>query len=465
MLTKIIKKYWQLWCRILIYEERIKKLNKIDIKERKFIVYWMQSSHRTKFNLALDYSIFMANRLDKPVIVFFAITTFPEGNERNYHFMLEGLYDVKKSLEDIGVKSVFQFISPEKGIAELSKNACLIVVDKGYLRILKNWYSLAAESVKCPLYQVEDNAIIPVKDASIKEEYSAATFRPKVHMKSSYYFTDPNSYLPKKTSLDLSIESLDISNTKKIISNLRIGKKVRPAKFLHGGTSKALDHLNSFLKKKLVHYHNLRNDPNSDVLSNMSPYLHFGQISPIQIAKEVISSDNPEESKEVYLEELIVRRELAINYIYYNGNYDSFEGLPNWAKTSLYQHINDTREYLYTLNDFEIGNTHDPYWNAAQSEMLKTGKMHGYMRMYWGKKIIEWTRTPKEAFKIALYLNNTYELDGRDPNGFTGVAWCFGKHDRPWKERAIFGKIRYMNDKGLKRKFDADKYIKKIQNL
>ena len=184
--------------RLLSFEERIKKLNKLDLKERDYILYWMQSSHRVKFNLALDYSILMANKLDKPVIVFFGITTFPEGNERSYNFLFEGLNEVKRSLEKIGIKIVFRLISPEKGIAELSKKACLVVVDKGYLRILRNWYTLAAKSVKCPLFQVEDNAIIPVEDASVKEEYSAATFRPKVHMKSSFYLVDPKPNKPKK---------------------------------------------------------------------------------------------------------------------------------------------------------------------------------------------------------------------------------------------------------------------------
>lgn len=163
---------------------------------------------------------------------------------------------------------------------------------------------------------------------------------------------------------------------------------------------------------------------------------------------------------DAFLEELIIRRELSINYVFYNQNYDSFEGLPEWSKNNLKKHEMDKRGYLYELEDFEKAKTHNDYWNAAQKQMMETGKMHGYMRMYWGKKIIEWTKNPKDAFKIALYLNNKFELDGRDPNGFTGVAWCFGKHDRPWNERSIFGKIRYMNANGLKRKFDIENYAK-----
>ena len=170
-------------------------------------------------------------------------------------------------------------------------------------------------------------------------------------------------------------------------------------------------------------------------------------------------------AKEAYLEELIVRRELAVNYVNFNRNYDSFDGLPEWAKRTLLSHKKDPRDYLYSLKELENAKTHDPYWNAAQNEMLVTGKMHGYMRMYWGKKLIEWIDNPEKAFKIALHLNDKYELDGRDPNGYAGVAWCFGKHDRPWKERKIFGIVRYMNSDGLRRKFDADKYVHKTNEL
>jgi deoxyribodipyrimidine photo-lyase len=168
---------------------------------------------------------------------------------------------------------------------------------------------------------------------------------------------------------------------------------------------------------------------------------------------------------EAFLEELIVRRELSMNFVFYNEKYDSFDALPEWTKKTLRAHKKDKRQYTYTLEELESAKTHDPYWNAAQKEMVIKGKMHGYMRMYWGKKIIEWTKTPEEAYRIALYLNNKYELDGRDPNGFAGVAWCFGKHDRPWGERPIFGNVRYMNDKGLKRKFDADEYVKMMSQL
>jgi deoxyribodipyrimidine photo-lyase len=198
----------------------------------------------------------------------------------------------------------------------------------------------------------------------------------------------------------------------------------------------------------------------------MSPYLHFGQVSPIQIALKVRqASGKPKAAKEAYLEELIVRRELSMNFVHFNAHYDSYEALPEWAKKTLETHKKDRREYLYSPNELEHAQTHDSYWNAAQKEMVATGKMHNYMRMYWGKKILEWSPTPEEAFGIALNLNNKYEMDGRDPNAFAGVAWCFGKHDRPWPERPIFGKVRYMNDRGLRRKFDIEGYVRRVESL
>lgn len=257
----------------------------------------------------------------------------------------------------------------------------------------------------------------------------------------------------------MDFSSISLDDIERVISDLKIDSRVRPVKDFIGGTTAAKRHLYDFLEHKLHRYSVERNDPNSNAISNLSPYLHFGQISPLYVALKALDTD--EEACESFLEELVVRRELAINFAYYNPNYDSYSGLPAWAKRTLDHHRRDRREVIHERADFEKANTHDKYWNAAQREMLSSGKMHGYMRMYWGKKIMEWTESPEEAFKIALYLNNKYELDGRDPNGFTGVSWCFGKHDRPWAERAIFGNIRYMNENGLKRKFDADKYASK----
>ena len=445
--------------------ERVRRLNASNVKGEKYVLYWMQSSHRVEFNLALEYAFSWANKLDKPLVVFFGLTrSYPAANLRHYAFMLEGLRDVKAQLEDIGVKLVVREQSPELGVTALSKDACLTVVDRGYLKTLRQWYSDAAAKMRCSLVQVEDNVLVPVEEASIKEEYSAATLRPKIQKKRENFLRMPKQQEPKKSSLDLKFDSVDLADFDAVVSALNVDRSVQKASF-RGGSREAAKRLVDFLENKLPVYADWRNNPTVDFTSKLSAYLHFGQISPVKIALEVLAADAPDEAKEVYLEELIVRRELAVNYVYFNERYDSFEGLPNWAKLTLNKHKADKREYLYTVEDLERAETHDLYWNAAQNQMRLTGRMHGYMRMYWGKKILEWTKTPQDAFKTALYLNDKYELDGKDPNGFTGVAWCFGKHDRPWKERPVFGAVRYMNANGLKRKFDADKYVQQVKNL
>jgi deoxyribodipyrimidine photo-lyase len=313
------------------------------------------------------------------------------------------------------------------------------------------------------LIQVESDVVVPVEEASPKEEYAAATIRPKISKKLSRFLVPLKEIDPVVDALSLDFESFDLTDLEKAISKLRIDRNVKRVDSLHGGTSEAKKHLRDFVSNKLDHYAELRNDPTLDYQSLMSPYLHFGQISPLEIALTI--SKTRSRSKEAYLEELIVRRELSMNFVFYNKGYDSFDSIPEWTRKTLRAHQKDRRDYLYRLEEFEQGKTHDPYWNAAQKEMVATGKMHGYMRMYWGKKILEWSKTPQEAFQTALYLNNKYELDGRNPNGFTGVAWCFGKHDRPWGERKVFGNIRYMNDGGLRRKFDADEYVRRMGRL
>ena len=444
----------------MIQAERIKHLNQKSVRDGKFVLYWMQASQRAEYNHALEFAIQKANDARKPLVVFFGITpTFPEANERHYYFMLEGLKEVQNTLEKRGIQMVILQTSPEKGAVEIAKEASLVVVDRGYLRIQRQWRRYTAEHMHCPLIQVESDVIVPVERASPKEEYAAATIRPKIKRLWADYLVPLKENRPKKDSLALPFDSFELQDIEKAIARLDIDRSVGKVKTFQGGTSEAKRRLQEFLNFKLDHFQDLRNDPTEDYLSHMSPYLHFGQISPLYIALTVLHAISP--GKDAYLEELIIRRELSMNFVFYNPNYSSFEGLPDWAKKTLLEHQHDDREYMYTREELENAQTHDPYWNTAQREMTVTGKMHGYMRMYWGKKILEWCRRPEEAFHIALYLNNKYELDGRDPNGYTGVAWCFGKHDRAWGERKIFGKIRYMNDKGLKRKFDADRYIHK----
>jgi deoxyribodipyrimidine photo-lyase len=447
----------------MVQNERIKELNKKPIARKKYVLYWMQQAQRSEYNHALEYAIDQANKMNKPVVVCFGIAdNFPDANERHYYFMLEGLKDVERALAARGIQIIVQHGSPEIIAAKLARDASFVVTDCGYLKIQRKWRVYVADNAPCLVVQVETDVVVPVGTASTKEEYSAATIRNKIRKNLGAFLIPVRKINVRNHSLHLRFEKLPIDDTERTMRMLKIDRSVARVEYYRGGTNTAQRLLRDFIKNKLDHFSEERNDPSKNTLSSMSPYLHFGQISPLYVALQVNATQS--NSKTSFLEELIVRRELSMNYVLYNPQYAYFDGLPGWARKTLDQHRKDRRQYTYTLRQLENAETHDEYWNAAQKEMLVYGKMHGYMRMYWGKKIIEWTRKPEEAFEIALYLNNKYELDGRDPNGFTGVAWCFGKHDRPWPERRIFGKVRYMNADGLKRKFHIEAYVDRIAN-
>jgi deoxyribodipyrimidine photo-lyase len=440
----------------MIQKERIILLNDKKFRNEKYIIYWMQQSQRTDYNHALEYAIYQSNKYEKPLIVYFGLTEFfPNANIRHYKFMIEGLIEVEKTLNNRGIKFLLKQLSPEKGAIDLSKDACMIIVDRGYLKIQRDWRNKVSNEINCPLIQIESDVVIPVEVASEKEEYSAATLRHKIKDKIGKYLIPLKKEKYKHSYVEKELGSIDIQE----ISKDKIDKSVKQVDNFIGGTDQAKKYLNLFLKEKIDSYPEKRNDPNLNFVSNLSPYLHFGQISSLKVALSVLESKSI--GREAFLEELIARRELSINFVYYNPYYNSLNCLPDWAKNNLKKHEKDKREYIYSLDEFENAETHDPYWNAAQKQMKKEGKMHGYMRMYWGKKILEWSKKPEKALEIAIYLNNKYELDGRDPNGYAGVAWCLGKHDRPWVKRPIFGNIRYMNANGLKRKFDIEFFSKK----
>lgn len=450
--------YWKIE---LISPDRIKNLNRNEVQNGKYVLYWMQASQRTEFNHALEYAIDQSNKYNQPIVtVFCLLDEYPSANISHYRFMLEGLQEVNESLKTRGIEFVVRQAIPTKTIPELSEDASLVVVDTDYQRNQRKWRKLVSDSIDCPLVRVESNVVIPIETVSQKEEYSAGTIRPKIRRLIDTYLVPVRKRRVRNTSHSTSFKSIDLSDLNSILSGIKYkNQKAQNIRF-EGGTNSAKSLLKSFIHNDLAVFDTLRNNPAIDRLSNMSPFLHFGQISPLYIALEVLKSHNP--GLETYLEELIVRRELSMNFVYFNKNYDNIECLPNWAKETLDFHAIDPREYIYSLNELEQAKTHDTYWNAAQKEMTTFGKMHGYMRMYWGKKIIEWSDSPEEAYHTCIHLNDRYELDGRDPNGYTGVAWCFGKHDRAWKEREIFGKVRYMNANGLRRKFDIEKYVQRV---
>ena len=445
----------------MIQPGRIRRLNGDPIREGRYVLYWMQAAQRAHWNEALEFAIQQANRRALPVVVLFCLVDdFPQASLRHYHFMLQGLQETQRGLEHRGIRMVVFHGPPAEGVADLAQDAALLVVDAGHLRIQRAWRGEVAGRVSCAMFEVEANLIVPVWEASDKENFSAATLRPRIHRKLDTYLRPLRQTGVRRDSLGLRLPSLGIQGLEQVLSQLQINRTIGPVSGFVGGTSQARQRLKDFLPHKLDHFADLRNDPTADYTSGLSPYLHFGQISPVYVALQVAKRNSPAQGD--FLEELIVRRELAFNFVFYNPNYDDYQGLASWARRTLDCHAGDRREYVYTLRQFEQAATHDPYWNAAQREMVVTGKMHGYMRMYWGKKILEWSKTPQEALKIALHLNDRYELDGRDPNGYAGAAWCLGQHDRAWAERPVFGKVRYMNAAGLLRKFDADAYVEKV---
>jgi deoxyribodipyrimidine photo-lyase len=450
----------------MIHPERVRKLKDQPLQKGRFVLYWMQASQRVEYNHALEYAIRQANDQNLPLVTLFVLTDqFPEANLRHYTFMLEGLKEVKRRLEEKGIVFVVLKGTPDQEVAQVSRQSSMVVTDCGYLRVQREWRKYVSEHAPCPVAQVETDVVVPVEEAYPKEAYSAAVLRPKINDQLKKYMIPLSATPVKRTLRSLDLKGLDLEKTiPQVLSSMSIDRTVPPVSHFRGGTAEAKRRLTDFVVNKLKDYGELRNDPSLGYVSHMSPYLHFGQISPLYIALEVQNSGRvPLKSRETFLEELIVRRELSMNFAYYNPNYDAFKGVPEWARRTLKNHQRDKRESLYSREELEEARTHDPYWNAAQREMVITGKMHNYMRMYWGKKILEWTLTPEEGFRTALYLNNKYELDGRDPNSFTGVAWCFGKHDRPWGERRIFGQVRYMNDAGLRRQFKIDEYVRKVE--
>jgi len=451
-----------------IQPTRIHVLNKKDVQKGSYVLYWMQQSQRAETNHALEYAVQAANKLGLGVLVGFGLTDdYPEANLRHYTFMLEGLRETQASLARKGIKMVVQQGAPADIAQSLGKHAALIVCDQGYLRHQKQWRSQVARSANCLVVQVESDVVVPVAVVSQKAEYAARTIRPKIHRNLDDYLFPFQDSPVKKDSLDLKINGLNLDNLDSLIQKLSLDRSIPPVSiFLQGGTSQAKTRFDIFLRHRFQNYVANRNQPQTDDISHMSPYLHFGQISPLYLALKVSTGPATlREAQESYLEELIVRRELAMNFVQYTSSYDRFTCLPQWAQTTLSEHKNDFREALYTRKQLQNAQTHDEYWNAAMREMKATGFMHNYMRMYWGKKILEWCKTPEYAFRTTLVLNNTYFLDGRDANSYTGVGWVYGLHDRAWFERDIFGKVRYMAATGLERKCDIKAYVHKVDDL
>jgi deoxyribodipyrimidine photo-lyase len=427
------------------------------------VVYWMSRDQRLRDNWALVHAMAEAKRLKVPFAIVFCVAPhFLGATPRHYAFMLEGLQALEEELNEKEIPFFVLVGDPvEEVSAYLEKHrAGLLVTDFSPLRLGRQWRERVAKATSMSCVEVDAHNIVPCWIASDHQEFAARTIRPKIHRHLSEFLEEFPRTLPRVSPW----RGASSSSTRAVLAKQlkALGLASGHGYRWQSGERAAARVLGQFIKTRLASYDKDRNIPTIDGQSELSPYLHFGQLSAERVALAVQASSLPHQAKEVFLEELIVRRELAENYCFYNPLYDSTEGFPKWARRTLDEHRDDPRPYVYTRKQFELGKTHDALWNACQREMVVTGKMHGYMRMYWAKKILEWTKTPEEAQRIAIYLNDAYELDGRDPNGYTGIAWSIGGvHDRPWFRRPIFGMVRYMSEGGAKSKFDVDAYIEK----
>ena len=448
-----------------IQEERVQNLNEADVMKGGYVLYWMQSSQRAEQNHALEYAVRQANDLDQRLLVVFGLTEdYPEANLRHYAFMLEGLKDAQRALQKRGIKMVVRKGSPDEVAIEAGEVASLIVTDRGYMLRQKKWREKVARVAGCLVTQVESDVVVPVELTSGKQEHAARTLRPKIGEYLEDFLVELKPTKLEKQSLDMRAEGLDLSETQKVLDEMDLDRSVGALSHLYkGGTSEAKKVFRRFLTGSFDAYVEHRNQPQTDDVSHMSKYLHFGHISPVWLVLEASKASTKHDNIESFVEELVVRRELSMNFVFYNKDYDSYSNLPDWAKKTLREHRDDERAHTYTRKQLENAETHDEYWNAAMKEMVHTGYMHNYMRMYWGKKILEWSNTPEHAYRTTLYLNNKYFLDGRDPNSFANVAWVFGQHDRGWPERKIYGKVRYMSAGGLERKTKPDQYVEKVE--
>ena len=454
--------------------ERVQLLNdKSANNNSKYVLYWMQMFKRATHNHALNYAIEQANERKLPIFVYEGLKFYyPWASDRFHTYILEGVEEKRQAFEKLGIKYVFYLQvndeSPKQTVAKLAKDAALIVTDDFPCFIIPNHNKAIVNRAEIPVYAVDSNGVIPMSRFE-KEEFAARTIRPKIKKMLPDYFVEfkEQKIAVKAEGLEVDCPDTEVNakNIRDLVKQCAIDHSVKPSGIYHGGTANGRKRLKNFVTKILPDYETSRNKPDVDGSSRLSSYLHFGFLSPIEIAFIVQEADAPQVAKDAYLEELIVRRELSYNLTRHNPKYDSIEALPAWVQKTMHEHIDDERVEIFSLEELEFSKTYDELWNASQLEMVMTGEMHNYTRMLCGKLVIQWTRTYEEAFAILEHLNNKYCLDGRNPNSYAGILWCFGKHDRPWMERPIFGKMRYMTTASTSKKFDSKKYIEWTKTL
>ena len=433
------------------------------------VVYWMQRAQRALDNPALDVAIEAANALGQPIVIFFApVPFYPHANLRHYAFLAQGVPDIAQRARRRGVGLVLRRY-PDHSLLKFcdEARASLVVGDENPLREPRRWRELAAARLNVPFWTVDADVVVPSKLLE-KEQYAARIIRPRLQGRLKEFLRrSENPHARTTWEKPRGLQSLPDDGSFDLTADWpELDRSVQPVASFRGGTSEALGLLDDFVAHKLAHYPERHGKPELDGTSRLSPYLHFGHIGPHTVVHAVERARAPRAAKDDFLDQLITWRELSINFVHFNPLYDSIESAPSWAHRTLAGHAADRRPVVYSRRQLETAETHDDLWNAAQRQMLYAGWMHNYMRMYWAKKILEWSPSPAVAYQTAVYLNDRYFLDGRDPNGYAGIAWSIaGKFDRPWFERPIFGTIRYMSGAAAARKFDADRYIEQMQEL
>jgi deoxyribodipyrimidine photo-lyase len=439
--------------------------------EGKCVVYWMQRAQRGRDNHALNLAVAVGNALDLPVVTYFAgISNFPHANLRHYAFLNQGLPDVEEDCAERGVGFVMRRAPHEDHLKFFDDvDAVMVIGDENPMREPESWRVHIARELPIPFWTVDADVIVPSKLLE-KAQFSAAVARPRL-------YSALNEFLVPYTNFNAEVKwsrprTLHVDDVREDMTRgwKDFDRSVKPVDAWPGGHHAAMKRLHLFCAEMLANYDRDRNQPQTDGTSKMSPYLHFGHLGPqtIALAVDAAAKANPhlKVQRDSYFNELIVWRELAVNFVRYQPEYDSPGCADNWAKETLAEHDHDQREVLYKLPALEEGKTHDELWNAAQIQMVRYGWMHNYLRMYWAKKIVEWTPNVRLAMKVAIYLNDKYFIDGRDPNGYAGIAWSMlGKFDRAWFDRPIFGKRRYMSGASTGKKFKSALYIEQARAL
>ncbi len=463
-----------------------------------YVLYWMQINRRFEYNFALEYAIAWANKLNKPLMVYEAVSIdYPWANDRMQTFMLQGMQENLKIASENGI-NFLSYVEPEKEAGKglfyrLADKSCCVISDEFPVFIVREHNERVADRIDVPYTTIDSNGLIPL-GITEKDPYSAYLFR-KIMQK---HFLEAYSNPPKKDPLkdlhNLDIVDLDDEITsnyksalnvdddiKSVIAKMDIDHSVPAVLNVTGTREEALKKLDYFVENNLLEYDEKRNHPDEKKTSGLSPWLHYGKISEYEIVRAALQKQpsswnltqltpnggkntgffNGDDNIQSFLDEVITWREVGFHYAHHRSDYAEFESLPDWVKQTMREHEGDERKWLYTLEELEQSRTHDDIWNAAQTQLREEGIIHNYLRMLWGKKVIEWTPDYRTALDYLIELNNKYALDGRDPGSYSGIFWCFGRFDRAWQEREVFGKLRYMASESTRKKVKMKNYLAK----